>query len=483
MSMPFKPYAVLGTGCLRQTRILKAESFRMAALFALLFVALTGALMIAVLWIVDGAQRGALVAANDADVATVQNGFRDEGIDEAVEVVRQRLGTPQPTQPHRHALPPEAYMAIENTGGEIVVGNLAAVNCEPGIFTLVLPPAAGRHHGRSVLGRCADLGAGVNLFVGRDIAALDMTRERIVQAFVWIAVGTCAFAVLVGLFLGRRFMARVDGITEICERVIAGRLDERIPLSNGGDEWDRLARAINEMLDRISSLLENLTQVSSDVAHDLRTPLTRLRNRLEQAQARSGSLADYSTAMARAIDDTDQVLALFGALLRISQIESGSRVQTFAALCLSDLLEKIFQLYLPVAEDCHHPLVRQLQGGISILGDEELLTQLFSNLIENSIRHTSEGVTIRVELTSIDGIAVASVIDDGPGVPPDEREKVLRRFYRLSSSRSTDGHGLGLALAAAIAQLHGAKLQLADGNPGLRVSVAFHLKNLAQRSV
>jgi len=465
---------------LRQTRVLKAESFRLAALFALLFLVLTGALMVTILWIVDGAQRTALIAANEADVTTVQNGFRDEGLDEAVEVVRQRLGTPTDTPMRRHSLPPGAYMAIENSRRDVLAGNLAAVDCQPGVFKLVLPPATGHHHRRTVLGRCADLSGGVTVFVGRDTAGLDMTRERIMNAFAWIALGTCAFAGLFGLFLGWRFMGRVDAITDTCERVIAGRLNERIPLGERGDEWDRLARAINEMLDRISALLENLKQVSSDVAHDLRTPLTRLRNRLEEARSRSGNMKDYSNAMARAIDDTDQVISLFGAVLRISQIESGSRIQTFAPICLTDLLEKIYELYLPVAEDCGHPLSRRLQAGVYMQGDEELLTQMFSNLVENSIRHTPQGANLLIELASVDGLAVASVIDDGPGVPPEERDKVLRRFYRLSTSRSTEGHGLGLSLVAAIAQLHGSRVELSDANPGLQVKVAFPQGSPAQ---
>jgi signal transduction histidine kinase len=183
-------------------------------------------------------------------------------------------------------------------------------------------------------------------------------------------------------------------------------------------------------------------------------------------------MEDYSTAMARAIEDTDQVLSIFGALLRISQVESGSRIQTFAPVCLTDLLEKIYQLYLPVAEDCRHQLSRHLQERVYIQGDEELLTQMASNLVENSIRHAPKGANIRLELASVNGTSVASVIDDGPGV---------RRFYRVSTSRSTEGHGLGLSLVAAIVQLHGARLELCDANPGFKVSMEFHRGNLARQ--
>jgi signal transduction histidine kinase len=227
------------------------------------------------------------------------------------------------------------------------------------------------------------------------------------------------------------------------------------------------------MLDRISTLLENLQQVSSDVAHDLRTPLTRLRNRLEAARERPPRGDAYPSVIEQALRDTDQLLSMFSALLRISQIEAGTRVQTFTAVDLARVLERIYDIYLPVAQDSGHGLAREVQPKVPIRGDEELLTQLFSNLIENAIRHTPRGTLIRLDLTTANGEARASVSDNGPGVAPDDHDKLTRRFYRGSASRSSEGHGLGLALAAAIAQLHGAKLELSDANPGLRVALTL----------
>jgi len=273
---------------LRPTRIFKAESFRLATLFALAFLTLTGALLGTVLWIVAGTERQTLLSANEADISTVKNGLRGEGLDEAIEVVQQTLGTPG------------TYMVIEDATGKVLAGNLPFVRCDADDFTLALPAAGGRQT-KILLGRCAGLTARTSVFVGRDTAAMYATRARILHAFAWVALGTCAFSILGGLFLGRRFMAQVDAITQTCERVIAGRLNERIPIRDRSDEWDRLARAINEMLDRISTLLENLQQVSSDVAHDLRTPLTRLRNRLEAAREKSTGIVDYSAAIAHAM--------------------------------------------------------------------------------------------------------------------------------------------------------------------------------------
>ena len=461
---------------MRPTRIFKAESFRFAALFALVFLTLTGVLIGTVLWIVAGSERQSLIAANDADVSTVTNGLRGEGLAEAIEVVQQTLGTPAAAASRRQGLTPETFMVIEDTTGKVLAGNLPFVTCGPGEFTLSLPPGAGHHHPRIVLGRCAALTATASVFVGRDTAAMYATRRRILHAFAWVAVGTCVFSILGGLFLGRRFMAQVDAVTQTCERVIAGQFNERIPTRGRDDEWDRLARAINEMLDRISTLLENLQQVSSDIAHDLRTPLTRLRNRLEAAREQPPDIAGYPVVIARALVDTDQLLSMFSALLRISQIEAGTRVQTFTSVSLSNVLQKLFEIYAPVAEDCGHLLTANLRQGLLVRGDEELLTQLFSNLIENAIRHTPQGTQIRIALEMREEAALASVIDNGPGVAPEDRDKVTRRFYRGSSSRSAEGHGLGLALAAAIVQLHGARLELRDAAPGLRVDVGFPQK-------
>jgi signal transduction histidine kinase len=201
--------------------------------------------------------------------------------------------------------------------------------------------------------------------------------------------------------------------------------------------------------------------------------LTRLRNRLEDARTKLGRTEDYSAVISRAIDDTDHILSMFSAVLRISQVEAGTRVQSFARVGLSGLLERLYELYLPVAEDSGHPLSPNLHPDLYIQGDEELLTQLFSNLIENAIRHTPPGTEICVGLEASREHIRASVIDHGTGVPPEDRDKVVRRFYRGSASRSSEGHGLGLSLVAAIAQLHGARMELGDASPGLRVDIAF----------
>jgi signal transduction histidine kinase len=460
----------------QDTSILNSESFRLVALFAGLFLALAVALLAAVLWIVDDTQTATLSSANDADIATIANGFRDEGVGEAVEVVKQRLGS----SAYATGSSLGAFILIEDRAGRKLAGNVAAFGRRLGVFDLppeqLLAPAAAAaitQKNSRILGRGVDIAPGIYLFVGRDTQQIAATRARILTAFVGIAAMAIVFGILGGTILRARFMRRVDAITGTCEGIIAGRFNERIPLRGRGDEWDRLASAINEMLNRISALLDNLRQVSSDVAHDLRTPLTRLRNRLDDARLGAVTVVDYATAVARAIDDTDQLLAMFSALLRISQIEAGTRMTAFVPLSLTALLESIYEMYRPVAEDHQQILEANIQQGVQVRGDGELLTQMFSNLIENAIRHTPARTSIRVALQRSKGSIIASVSDNGPGIPPQERDKVLRRFYRLSSSRSAPGHGLGLALVAAIAQLHQATLVLKDAEPGLCVHAKF----------
>jgi signal transduction histidine kinase len=325
----------------------------------------------------------------------------------------------------------------------------------------------------TVLGRGLYIGEGVYLFVGRDTGQIAATRMRILKAFAWIECASILLAGLGGIFFSVRFMRRIDAITRTCQSIMSGKFNDRIPMRGTGDELDRLSVAINNMLDRIATLLDNLRQVSSDVAHDLRTPLTHLRSRLEEARQKSATAGDYAQVVTRAIEDTDHILVIFSALLRISQIESGSRLAAFSPLSLTALLERIYEMYRPVAEDERHVLLHDIQKDVQIRGDAELLTQLFSNLVENAIRHTPSGTRILVILRASGGAAVASVEDDGPGIPAAEHDKVFRRFYRLTSSRSTPGNGLGLALVAAIGNLHNAKIEICDRHPGLCLRISF----------
>ncbi len=450
-------------------RVFRTESFRSAALFATLFLILSWVLLGVVYWIVHETQTSALVGAIDADISTIRNGYRGKGLSEAVEVVQQRLGSGD----YSGVDLPGGYILLQDEASGRLAGNLQPIKLQLGLFSFPAPHRREHESKVTVLGRGVYIADGVYLFVGRDTGQIAATRVRILEAFAWIEGVAIVFAGLGGIFFSVRFMRRIDAITRTCQSIVAGRFSDRIPLRGSGDELDRLAAAINNMLDRISMLLDNLRQVSSDVAHDLRTPLTHLRNRLEEARQKSVTSDDYAAAVARSIEDTDHLLVIFAALLRISQIESGSRLGAFSAVSLSDLLERIHEMYRPVAEDQHQVLLRDIQKDVRVRGDGELLTQMFSNLIENAIRHAPSGTQILIRLCVSGNTAAASVEDNGPGIPLGEHDKVFRRFYRLTSSRSTPGNGLGLALVAAIANLHNAKIELGDNHPGLRCVTSF----------
>lgn len=462
------------------TRLLRSESARVAVGGAVLFVIATAVLIAVVLWIVADTQRAALSQANDDDIATLLAGFNQEGLGEAKEILRQRVGDSSDGA----SMASQIFMRLQGRDEHHSVGNLPLLpetvgnlsfHWFPANGSVVQGPDGGRGGGVLIFGRGVRLDDAHYLFVGRGTSALFETRERILAAFLWVMLGSIIAAAVGGYVLASRLMRQVDTISRTCERFVAGRLTERLATTGSGGEWDRLASAINEMLNRISGLLENLQQVSSDIAHDLRTPLTRMRHRLETARLAATSAPEYLSAIDRAIDDTDQLLALFSSLLSIAQIEAGTRVAAFRPLNLADVLGKIYELYRPVAEDSGRTLHLGAVADTPIKGDPELLLQMLSNLVENAIRHTPLGTQITMQLKAGRGLVTLKVQDDGEGIPSQDIGKVTRRFYRVEGSRSSPGHGLGLALVNAIAQLHGTKLELANAAPGLIAAMVFEL--------
>jgi signal transduction histidine kinase len=250
-------------------------------------------------------------------------------------------------------------------------------------------------------------------------------------------------------------------------------LQRRIPERGSGDEFDHLAASLNAMLDRIQTLMEGLRQVANDIAHDLRTPLTRLRQRLELAQRRGSAGQGVELVIGQTMTDIDSILETFGALLRIAQIESGARKAGFVALDMGELLRNVIEIYQSAIEERHQTLEVRLDTALRIVGDRELLTQLFANLLDNAVRHSPDHAKIELSATRDQDRVKVVIADNGPGIPAELREKVLQRFYRIESSRSTPGNGLGLSLAQAIARLHDSDLALGDRAPGLCVTVTL----------
>jgi signal transduction histidine kinase len=432
-------------------RAFHTEGFRIAAIFVAIFALSAAALTAVTIVIVNGEFREQVVQFANADIAAVKDGYRTNGEAEAEEVIGQRMAAPGASD----------FFLLER-GRTRLIGNLSPMPPQTGVLSVPYP---GNPSGHAILGVGIFLAPDLYVFSGSDLYRARLTQRRILITLSWVFASALILALLGGMLVSRSFLRRADVIVRTCRAIMAGNLTTRVPIRGTQDELDRLSETINAMLDRIAALMNNVTQVTNDIAHDLRTPVTHLRHRLERARERAVTTEDYDKALEGAIAASDDILALFTALLRIAQIEAGARRAAFAPLDLSALLTHLRDLFAPVAEDSDHTLEFALEGPIQVPGDRELLIQLFSNLIENAIIHTPKGSCVSVTLQRQGHDAVVRVSDDGPGVPADEHEKLFQRFYRREASRTRPGFGLGLALVSAIADLHSARLEIENVQP------------------
>ncbi|HEX3989846.1 MAG TPA: HAMP domain-containing sensor histidine kinase [Acetobacteraceae bacterium] len=360
---------------------------------------------------------------------------------------------------------------LENAAGKVLAGNMPSLPPRSGMITWYPDPGLLafwplQHGVRGVGVRLSD---GSFLFVGRDTFALNEMREMVTRSFLWVLAATLTLAVAGGVVMSLGSLRRVEAIGRTSQEIIAGDLSRRIPVRGTGDEFDRLALSLNAMLDRIQVLMEGLNQVSSDIAHDLRTPLTRLRQRLELAGRRPEGVESLRLTLASATLDVDAILETFSALLRIAQIEAQSRVAEFTRVDLSDLLHDLVEFYEPTADEQGHVIAAEIAPDLLVTGDQELLSQMFANLIDNAIRHSEPGGAVTVAAYPGRQGIVAEVLDAGPGIPGEMREKVFQRFFRLERSRTTPGTGLGLSLVAAVAKIHHSSVQFVDRGPRFSV--------------
>ncbi len=307
---------------------------------------------------------------------------------------------------------------------------------------------------------------------------LERFGEKIAIGLAWAAGLFLALAAAAGISTSRRSVARIEAINATSREIIESGLRERIPVRGTGDEWDGLAENLNSMLDRIEDLIESNRQVSDNVAHDLRTPLTRMRGRLERAYNRQLDLSQYHALIGEVMLELDEILRTFSSLLRITQIETRDRTAGFRNLDLAEIGREVVELFDPAAEENEVTLQLAASGRADVVGDRDLLFDAISNLVDNAIKHGGRKGCVTVAVSCHTDGSVVSVADRGPGIPIEERKHVLRRFYRLESSRNSPGNGLGLSLVAAVASLHGARIEMADNSPGLRIELQFPLTEI-----
>jgi signal transduction histidine kinase len=363
------------------------------------------------------------------------------------------------------------YAGLFAADGHRIAGNLARI---PSAL-----PADGKAR-RTDVARLADgmisvegvravaeqLPDGELLIIGRNVDELDHLRQVVGSALGLGVLPAIALSLLAGAILSRRTQSRVKAVHKAVERIMLGDLRERLPIEKADDEFDRLADSVNRMLDEIERLLNDLKGVGDDIAHDLRTPLTRVRTRLERGRRTAQTHVELQEVVDRSIQGLDQALSIITALLRIGELETGLRRAGFGAVNLGAIVEEIVELYAPIADEKRILLEIALNTDSTVKGDRDLIFEAVSNLVDNAIKFTAEGGQVDVRLIEMRRGPGIEVRDNGFGIPPEEREAVFQRFYRSDKSRRIPGNGLGLSLAAAIAKLHGFTITVEDGAPG-----------------
>ena len=451
-------------------RLFNTTSFRLSLLYGSVFAACFAILLAITYWTATAALREQIRSQVTEESQALLAEAEGDGVDSIIQDIAER-----PKLAGRST----AYYLMYDSSGSKIAGNLDRVPVKAEWLELefrdamAVEPASLADEDHELWGLGSPLPGGGYLFVGQDAFRVLTAQEAVIESFAWSAGIAFLLAALAGVVLSQGFLRRIDAINRTSQSIIGGKLKERIPVRGTSDEIDKLSMNLNRLFDSNQSLLESLRQVGTDIAHDLRTPLSRLRQGLEEARMRAIDVKSYEQAVEGAIVESDQLLATFAALLRIAQIESGSRKAGFKDLDLSAIFERVVGAYGAVAEDEDKTLAAAITPGARYHGDGELLLQMIANLLENAIRHTPPGTQITVSLQLGAAGARAVVADSGPGIPAELHGKVFQRFYRLDASRGSDGHGLGLALVSAIAGLHGVAISLEDGGPGLRVVLDF----------
>ncbi|OBQ63338.1 sensor histidine kinase [Mesorhizobium erdmanii] len=448
------------------SRLLRSTPFRLALTFGFLFMlafVLSGAIVYEMMS-ADLAER--LDETIKETYSVVAATYTENDLEDLVTTIESHAKL-SPTK--------EQLFSLTDPAGNHLAGNFTAAGLPEGFsaFDAVLPGVPPDTEYRAFSGSIGHY----SLTVAFSLSDTEELETVAMMSFGWATLIITGLAVAGGALLASRVQRRLDGIAATMVDVSHGRLDTRIPLTGTGDDIDIVSSQVNAALDRLSGLVEGMKQVSTNIAHDLKTPLNRLQMILEGAADKSTRNEDVSDDLADARVEGYQINETFDALLRIAQIEAGARKARFTDVDLGEILQTIADIYSDVAEDDGKLLSPPILDGTAdrIHGDRELLTQMFANLVENALRHCPPGTTITLSVTHQGARILAGVADNGPGIPADEREKVFQRLYRLDHSRSTPGSGLGLSLVRAIADLHGASITLEDCRPGLAVEVSFPL--------
>jgi len=452
-----------GLGRLRRT-----HAFRLAALYFAVFAASVLGVLMFVYWTSADFVERQTEATLDAEITGLAEQYSQRGLSGLVQIVAARSAGDRGDG---------MLYLVTDPDGHPLAGNIEAwptgVPARSGPLSFTVRKAIrGQPETRPARGMLFLMQDGYRLLVGRDISDAAAFRNRVRLTLVWAGLLALAAGLAGGTLMSRNMLRRVEQVNRTAERVIAGNLSDRVPLRGTDDEFDQLAANLNGMLDQIERLMTGMREVTDNVAHDLKTPLARLRARLELTLLGPADIDSQHEAVRAAIEDADRLLATFNALLSIAEAESGVRRDRSELLDLGKIAHAAAELYEPVAEEKGFSLRLEAAPGITIRGDRHLLSQALANLLDNALKYAGSG-EIALRVGREDGRAVLEVADRGPGIPVGDRETVLDRFVRLERSRSTPGNGLGLSLVRAVARLHDGAVTIGDNHPGLTVRLDF----------
>lgn len=446
----------------RVTSLFKVTAVRLSIIYTLIF----GILAIGIVFYMTGATVNVLreqyQASIDEEVTGLARIYRQGGINSLVRTLDRRARAPGAN-----------LYVITNPQGEIIAGNVPSMQNR--IMSKIgwtkrafkyerFDDDSDKEH--RAIARILEVPNGMRILVGRDVSEYEGVREIVRRGFN-LALGTMvALGLLTWFFVGRRALKRIDQVSKSSQRIMGGDKSERLPVTGTNDEFDRLSENLNHMLDQINHLDDGVKQMSDNIAHDLKTPITRLRNKAEEAFSLESKPQEQQEKIADIIDDCDSIVKTFDALLMISRVESGSTVAKLECLNALDILNDVYELYEALVEDEGKQLKLSLNfaDSLQIMGNRELLSQAISNLIDNAVKYGGETITLAADMHEKD--LSIMIIDSGEGIAEEDRNRVIERFVRLDKSRNMSGNGLGLSLVKAISKMHKGSFKLADNYQG-----------------
>ncbi len=447
---------------MRFKRLFRTSVFQLTLVYVALFAVSAVALLAFIYWSTFGYIERQTNAVIEAEINGLREQYRPGNLAGLADIINERVRTNSDER--------SVYLLADMIGRPFA-GNVRSWPRELDRFTgewvdFTMRDEAGRE--LPVRAMVLPVGLGFRLLVGRDTRELTRVKQVFRRAHFYGLPLTLALSLIGGLLVARSAQRRLADLNRTTRQIMAGDLSRRAPLSGSNDEHDELAANVNAMLDRIEGLLDGMRHVGDSVAHDLRGPLTRLRNRLETVAAADNPSRED---LADCVRQVDHVLETFNALLRIARVESGAHRSAFAAVDLGRIVRDVAELYQAAADEQHIALVCDCRGTVEVFGDRELLAQALTNLLDNAVKYTPAGGAVTLTLERTDDTAVIRVADSGPGIPAADRDRVLQRFTRLDRARSQPGNGLGLALVKAVALQHHGRLALGDNEPGLIVTL------------